>query len=72
MMEADFNSTNMIIYGQRMLQVVRNYRLMQEEIYSEKNRLAEDGTLVMLFYNIVRQTRTPAGISAIDADNFYN
>jgi hypothetical protein len=32
LMEADFNSTNKIIYGQRMLQVVRNYRLMPEEI----------------------------------------
>ncbi len=31
-MEADFKSTNKIIYGQRMLQVVRNYRLMPEEI----------------------------------------
>ncbi len=43
LMEADFNSTNKIIYGQRMLQVIRNYRLMPEEIYSEKNCLAEDG-----------------------------
>jgi hypothetical protein len=55
LMEADFNSTNKIIYGQRMLQVVRNYRLMPEEIYSKKNRLAEDGTLVkVLFCDIVR------------------
>jgi hypothetical protein len=54
LMKADFNSTNKIIYGQRMLQVVRNYRLMPEEIYSKKNCLAEDGTFVnVLFYNIV-------------------
>jgi hypothetical protein len=46
---------------------------MPEEIYSEKNRLADDGTLVkVLFYDIVRQTRLPAGISAVDADNCYN
>jgi hypothetical protein len=37
LMDADFNSTNKIISGQRMLQVVHNYRLMLEEIYSEKN-----------------------------------
>ncbi len=35
LMVADFNSTNKIIYGQRMLQVVRNYKLMPEEIYSK-------------------------------------
>ncbi len=72
-MEADFNSTNKIIYGQRMLQVVRKYKLMPEEIYSEKNRLADDGTLVkVLFYDIVIQTCLPAGISAVDTDNCYD
>ena len=46
---------------------------MPEEIYSEKNRLADNGTLVkVLFYDIVRQTRLPAGISAVDADNCYD
>ena len=73
LMEADFNSTNKIIYGQRMLQTVRRYRLMPEEICSEKNRLADDGTLVkVLFYDIVRQTRLPSGIGAVDADNCYD
>jgi hypothetical protein len=37
LMEADFNSTNMIIYGQQMLQVVKQYKLMPEEIYTKKN-----------------------------------
>jgi hypothetical protein len=37
LMEADFNSTNKIIYGQRMLQVVCNIEFMPEEIYREKN-----------------------------------
>jgi hypothetical protein len=72
-MEADYNATNKIIYGHRMLQVVRKYKLMPEEIYSKKNHLADDGTLVkILFYDIIRQTRLPAGISAVDADNCYN
>jgi hypothetical protein len=35
--------------------------------------LAEDQTLVkVLFYNIVQQTRIPAGIIAVDANNCYN
>jgi hypothetical protein len=37
LMEADFNLTNKIIYSQWMLQVVRQYKLMPEEIYSKKN-----------------------------------
>jgi hypothetical protein len=73
LMEADFNATNKIVYGDRMLHNVRKYKMMPEEIYSEKNRLADDGTLVkVLFYDIVRQTRLPAGISAVDADNCYD
>ena len=72
-MEADFNATNKIIYGQRMLQQARKYKLVPEEIYSERNRLADDGTLAkVLFYDIVRQTRCPAGIGAVDADNCYD
>ena len=73
LMEADFNATNKIIYGQRMLQQARKYKLVPEEIYSEQNRLADDGTLTkVLFYNIVRQTRCPAGIGAVDVDNCYD
>ena len=73
LMEADFNATNKIVYGNRMLHNVRKYKLMPEEIYSEKNRLADDGTLVkVLFYDIVRQARLPAGISTVDADNCYD
>jgi hypothetical protein len=55
LMEADFNATNKIIYGQRMLQQARKYKLVPEEIYSERNRQANDGTLT-LFYDIVHQT----------------
>jgi hypothetical protein len=54
LMEADFNTTNKMIYGMRMLANVRKYRLMPEEMYSERNRLADDGTLSkVLFYDIV-------------------
>jgi hypothetical protein len=33
LMEANFNTTNKIIYGQRMLQQARQYKLIPEEIY---------------------------------------
>jgi hypothetical protein len=73
LMEADFNATNKIIHGQRMLQTARKYKLMPEEVFSKRNRLADDGTLIkVLFYDIVCQTRLPVGISAVDADNYYN
>jgi hypothetical protein len=73
LMEADFNTMNKMIYGQRMLDTAHHYKLIPEEIYSELNCLADDGTLAkVLFYDIVQQTRLPAGISAVDADNCYN
>ncbi len=73
LMEADFNATNKIIYGQRMLQQARQYKLIPEEIYSEWNRLKDDGTLAkILFFDIVRETRRSAGISSVDADNCYD
>ncbi len=47
--------------------------MIPEEIYSEQNQLGDDGTLAkVLFYDIVTQTRLPAGISAVDADNCYD
>jgi len=73
LMEADFNATNKIEYGVRMLSNVRKYRLMPDEIYSERNRLADDGTLSkVIFYDIVRQLRRPACLAAVDADNCYD
>ena len=72
-MEADFNATNKIIYGQRMLQTARKYKLMPEEVFSKRNCLADNGTLIkVLFYDIVRQTKLPARISVVDADNYYD
>ena len=64
MMEADFNFVNKTIYGGRILDNVRKYNLMPEEIFSERNRISDDGTLAkVLFYDIVRQIRVSAGIS---------
>jgi hypothetical protein len=35
--EADFNAANKILFGERMMDNVRKYKLMPEEIFSEKN-----------------------------------
>lgn len=73
LMEADFNATNKIIYGDRMLWNVRNNGLMAEEIFSERGRTAEDGALSkVLFYDIVRQSRKTAAINSVDAANCYD
>ena len=69
-MEADFNFANKTIYGGRMLDNMRKYNLMSEEIFSERNRMADDGTLAkVLFYDIVRQIQVSEGISSVDAAN---
>jgi hypothetical protein len=52
-MEADFNAINNTIYGIRMLANVQKYKLMLEEVYSERNRLADNGTFSnILFFDI--------------------
>ncbi len=57
LMEADFNTTNKIVYGDRMMTNVRKCNLMPEEIFSERNRMVDDGTLCKtLLYDIMRQT----------------
>jgi hypothetical protein len=72
-MEANFNATNKVVYGVRMLANVRKNKLMPEEVDSERNGLADDGTLSkVLFYDIVLQLRRPAGLVSVDADNCYN
>ena len=72
-MEADFNSANKTIYGGRMLDNVGKYNLMIEEIFSERNRMADDRTLAkVLFYDIVRQLQVSAGINSVDAANCYD
>ena len=46
---------------------------MPEEIFSEQNKMEDDGTLAnVLFYDIVRQLQVSAGISSVDAENCYD
>jgi len=52
---------------------VCDHWLMPEEIYSEKNRMADDGMLTkMFFYNVTRQARVPAATASVDASNCYD
>jgi hypothetical protein len=51
LMEGDFNAANKMVYGMRMLNSARDNNLMPEEIFSKRNRTADDGTLYKtLFY----------------------
>ena len=73
LIEADYNAANKILFGTRMLDNVRKYKLMPGEIYSERGRTAEDGTLAkVITYDIARQFRIPLGISSVDADNCFD
>eukprot|EP00804_Cyclotella_cryptica_P006975 CCRYP_007113-RA/>CCRYP_007113-RA protein AED:0.75 eAED:0.75 QI:0/-1/0/1/-1/0/1/0/1178 len=73
LMEADFNAANKILFGNRMLNQIRKYKLMPEEIFSERQRTADDGILAkVLFYDISRQLRAPAALASVDAANCYD
>jgi hypothetical protein len=68
--EVDFNVMNKEIYGVWMLDEARKYKLIPEEIFSEKNQMADDGSLAKtLFYDIVRQTRSLVAIASVNASN---
>ena len=73
LMEADFNFANKEIFGIRMLDTVRKYKLMPEEIFSEKDRMPNDGGLAKVIFNdIVRQLRIPAALASVDASQCYD
>jgi hypothetical protein len=56
-----------------MMENVGKYKLMPSEIYRERGRMAEDGTLAkVIMCDIVRQTCLPAGIASVDADNCFD
>ncbi len=56
-----------------MLDTAWKYKLMPEDIFRKENCLMDGGTLAkVLFYDIIWQTRPPARISVVDADNCCN
>ena len=72
LMEADFNFSNKLMYGVRMMNNVRSHGRMPEEIYNEKDKTDNDGTLAkMLFCDMLRQTGTSAGLGCVDVVNCY-
>ena len=72
-MEADFNATNKIIYGNRMMAKAQEHNLMPEGISSKKNGMADNSTLSKtLFCNLTRQARALAAIASVNASNCYD
>ena len=73
LMEADFNAANKILYGERMLDNARKYKLMPDEVFSERGKEATDGGISkQLFFDIARQLRRPAALASVDAANCYD
>ena len=48
LVEADFNFANKMIYGVRMLNNARLHGVMMEEIFSERNRMTDNGCSKLL------------------------
>ena len=68
LMESDFNFHNKLIFGKRMMDLARRNGMVPEEIYSEKERTAEDAVLhQVLAHDIARQKRTPLIVASVDA-----
>jgi hypothetical protein len=58
LMEANLNCSTKTVFGIRMLDEARRQNLMPEEVFSKRNKMADDGTLTkVLTYDIIRQTR---------------
>jgi hypothetical protein len=56
-----------------MLAIARKHNMVPEEIFSEWNKMADNRTLTkVLAYDIIHQTRRPAGIALVDANNCYD
>jgi hypothetical protein len=73
LMEADFNASNKIMYGVRMMGQARKYRMIPGEIYSEKNWMGDGGTLTKtLFFDTAHQARASAAIASVNASNCYD
>ena len=54
LMEAYFNFCNKILIGKRMMEKVQTTGHMVEEMFSDKNRTAEEGCLTkVLFYDVL-------------------
>ena len=73
LIEADFNFHNKLIFGNRMLDLARKYRLVPEEVFSKKGQTTEDAILLQVLASaIARQKRAPLIVASVDAAQCYN
>ena len=56
-----------------MLENARKYGFIPEEVYSERGKTSDYGTLAkVIFQDVVRQTRLTVGLALVDAANCYD
>jgi hypothetical protein len=74
LLEADKNCHNGEIFGQRMLNLVRDEGFIPTEQQADKQKTAEDGLFMMkvLKHDISRQKRAPFAQMSVDAANCYD
>ena len=72
-METDFNCHNILIFGDRMVKLVKENGLVPEEIYIEKEKTVEDAILQrVLIFDIAQQLRKPLLVASVDAAQCYD
>eukprot|EP00956_Cyclotella_meneghiniana_P021783 scaffold40187_cov45-Cyclotella_meneghiniana.AAC.1 len=71
--EADSNMFNRLIFGDRMMELAREYGMIPQEQYAEKQSDGQDGTFVKrLLTDLSRQMKIPLGIVSADAETCYD
>ena len=56
LMDADFNNHNHLIFGSQMMNLARQYNMVPEDIFSEKEKIVEyDIFQHVIVYNLARQ-----------------
>eukprot|EP00956_Cyclotella_meneghiniana_P041966 scaffold246845_cov46-Cyclotella_meneghiniana.AAC.2 len=64
---------NRLIFGDRMMELAREYDMIPQEQYAEKQSDGQDGTFVKrLLTDLSRQMKTPLGIVSADAETCYD
>ena len=73
LIEAGFNFHNKLIFGQQMMDLAQQHRMVPEEIYSKNGKTSEDAILhQILIYELARQLRRPLLVASVDASQCYN
>ena len=65
LMETDFIYPNRLIFGSRMMDLARLNKIISEEIFSERGKMAEDAIFQqVLVYDIARQLKRPLVVAS--------